>query len=40
MPQVINDLFYRTNASVFTGRSTPQAGADELQAEYQDVLEG
>lgn len=40
MPQVINDLFYRTNASVFTGRTTPQAGADELQAEYQDVLEG
>ena len=40
MPQVINDLFYRENATVFTGRTTPQAAADELQAEYQDVLAG
>ena len=40
MPQVINDLFYRENASVFTGRTTPQAAADELQAEYQGVLAG
>jgi raffinose/stachyose/melibiose transport system substrate-binding protein len=38
MPQVINDLFYRTNATVFTGRTTPQAGADALQAEYQKEL--
>jgi raffinose/stachyose/melibiose transport system substrate-binding protein len=34
MPQAINDLFYRTNASVFTGRLTPQQGADQLQNEY------
>ncbi len=40
MPQTINDLFYRMNASVFTGRSTPQAAADDLQAENQDVLNG
>ena len=40
MPQAINDLFYRMNASVFTGRSTPQEAADELQAENQDVLSG
>jgi raffinose/stachyose/melibiose transport system substrate-binding protein len=38
MPQVINDLFYRTNASVFTGRVTPEAAANELQSEYQDFL--
>jgi raffinose/stachyose/melibiose transport system substrate-binding protein len=40
LPQVINDLFYRMNASVFTGRSTPQEAADELQAENQDVING
>ena len=34
MPQPINDLFYRTNASVFTGRVSPQDGADQLEAEY------
>ena len=40
MPQVINDLFYRTNATVFTGRTAPQDGADALQAAYQDELNG
>lgn len=40
MPQVINDLFYRMNATVFTGRTTPQEAADELQSEYQDELKG
>ena len=38
MPQVINDLFYRTNASIFTGRVSPDDGANELQSEYEDVL--
>jgi raffinose/stachyose/melibiose transport system substrate-binding protein len=38
MPQVINDLFYRTNASVFTGRVSPEEAANELQREYEDVL--
>jgi raffinose/stachyose/melibiose transport system substrate-binding protein len=38
MPQVINDLFYRTNASIFTGRVSPEDGANELQGEYQDIL--
>jgi ABC-type glycerol-3-phosphate transport system substrate-binding protein len=37
---VINDLFYRMNATVFTGRTTPQEAADELQSEYQDELKG
>jgi raffinose/stachyose/melibiose transport system substrate-binding protein len=40
MPQVINDLFYRMNASVFTSRTTPQEAADELQKENQNVLNG
>ena len=38
MPQVINDLFYRTNASVFTGRVSPEEAANELQREYEEVL--
>jgi raffinose/stachyose/melibiose transport system substrate-binding protein len=38
MPQVINDLFYRTNASVFTGRVSPEEAANELQSEYEAVL--
>ena len=38
MPQVINDLFYRTNASVFTGRVSPEDAANELQREYEDIL--
>jgi raffinose/stachyose/melibiose transport system substrate-binding protein len=38
MPQVINDLFYRTNASIFTGRVSPEDGANELQSEYEDEL--
>ncbi|MGH2613637.1 MAG: ABC transporter substrate-binding protein [Thermomicrobiales bacterium] len=38
MPQVINDLFYRTNASVFTGRVSPQDAANELQSEYEEFL--
>ena len=37
MPQVINDLFYRTNASVFTGRVSPaEEAANELQREYEE----
>lgn len=39
MPQAINDLFYRTNASVFTGRVSPQDAADELQREYETLRE-
>lgn len=38
MPQVINDLFYRTNASVFIGRVSPEEAANELQSEYEQVL--
>ena len=38
MPQAINDLFYRTNASVFTGRVSAQEAADALQREYAEIL--
>jgi raffinose/stachyose/melibiose transport system substrate-binding protein len=38
MPQEINDLFYRLNAAVYTGRMSPQEAADELQATYQNMM--
>jgi raffinose/stachyose/melibiose transport system substrate-binding protein len=34
MPQDINDLFYRMNATVFTGKTSPEAAVDRLQQEY------
>lgn len=40
MPQSVIDLFYRLNATVFTGQTTPEDAVAQLQAAYEAEMAG